>query len=84
MVLEHDPKHPEMLNIADTHDRYPSLQCRQATQILTNTLKEWSDFELLENSHFVKYIYRFVTWQVAIYSSVRLGCSHLFKCKTWL
>ncbi|XP_067949476.1 KICSTOR complex protein SZT2-like [Watersipora subatra] len=58
MVLEHDPRHPEMLNIADCNDRFQTLQCRQATVTLTNALRDWSDFELLERSHYVKYIHR--------------------------
>lgn len=58
MVLEHDPKHPESLNIPISQDRYQGLLVRQAYQALTKLLRDWNDFELLENSHYVKYIHR--------------------------
>lgn len=61
MVLEHDHKHPEMLNIpTDNIERYHALQTRQASQKLITKMKNWSDFELLEDSHYVKYIDRCV------------------------
>ena len=56
MVLDHDSKNQEALHVPSSTDRYNNLQCRQAVQTVISKLKAFADFELLECSHFVRYI----------------------------
>lgn len=58
MVLEHDPRSLDTVYITSATDRQHHLQCRHARQALVNKLREFADFELLENSHFIKFIKR--------------------------
>lgn len=57
LVLEHDqPKHKN-IHCQNANGRYTHIQCRRALSAISNFIKSYASFALLEDSTYVKFIY---------------------------
>lgn len=57
LVLEHDqPKHKN-IHYQNANGRYTHVQCRRALSSISNFIKNYSSFALLEDSTYIKFIY---------------------------
>lgn len=57
LVLEHDqPKHKN-IHYQNANGRYTHVQCRRALTAISNFIKNYASFALLEDSTYVKFIY---------------------------
>ncbi|KAI1306514.1 KICSTOR complex protein SZT2 [Halotydeus destructor] len=56
LILNHDLPFPKHLHLPKVGNRYSTIQCRQAMASLSELLKEYSSFVMLENHSYVKMI----------------------------
>lgn len=57
LVLEHDqPKHKN-IHCQNANGRYTHVQCRRSLSSISNFIKEYASFALLEDSTYIKFIY---------------------------
>ena len=55
MILRHDPL-PKYLHVPNAHGQFNQVQCRQALISLSDLLKSYSSFVMLENQSYIKII----------------------------
>ena len=56
LILEHDMPLSKHLHVPNANGRYVNVQCRQAMASLSELLKNFSSFVMLENHSYVKFI----------------------------
>lgn len=61
MILRHDPL-PKYLHVPNAHGQFNQVQCRQALISLSDLLKSYSSFVMLENQSYIKIIDGCVSW----------------------
>ena len=55
-LLQHDHPLPKYLLTPSSNGRYHPVQSRKAASKVSEVIKSWADFCLLENSSYVKFI----------------------------
>ena len=56
LVLQHDHPLPKHLLTTSSNGRYHAVQCRKAASKLTDILKNWAEFCLLETHSYIRFM----------------------------